>query len=102
MGEQPIEISARTLRCLCGKAAAFSCSTMDKPREKRVLYVGGLDEEATEDMVCAAFIPFGDIVEVNIPKDFKESEYRPEPLVVPRVHSALVLVRVLVETGAYD
>lgn len=63
---------------------------MDKPREKRVLYVGGLDEEATEEMVCAAFIPFGDIVEVNIPKDFKESEYWPEALLAPCVHRALL------------
>jgi len=35
---------------------------------------GGLDEKCTEEMLHAAFIPFGDIVEVNIPKDFKESE----------------------------
>ncbi len=26
-------------------------------------------------MLHAAFIPFGDIVEVTIPKDFKESEW---------------------------
>jgi hypothetical protein len=36
---------------------------------------GGLDEKCTEEMLHAAFIPFGDIVEVNIPKDFKESEW---------------------------
>lgn len=35
---------------------------------------GGLDEKCTEEMLHAAFIPFGDIVEVNIPRDFKESE----------------------------
>ena len=38
------------------------------------LPLGGLDEAATEEIVHAAFIPFGDIVEVNIPRDFKESE----------------------------
>lgn len=35
---------------------------------------GGLAEDCTEEMLHAAFIPFGDIVEVTIPKDFKESE----------------------------
>jgi hypothetical protein len=35
---------------------------------------GGLDEQVTEEILLAAFIPFGDIVEVNIPKDFKDSE----------------------------
>lgn len=56
---------------------------MEKPREKRVIYVGGLDEEATEEIVCAAFIPFGDIVEVNIPKDFKESKGCDAPKCMP-------------------
>lgn len=35
---------------------------------------GGLAEDCTEEMLHAAFIPFGDIVEVTIPKDFKESK----------------------------
>jgi hypothetical protein len=37
---------------------------------------GGLAEDCTEEMLHAAFIPFGDIVEVTIPKDFKESACR--------------------------
>ena len=36
-------------------------------------HTGGLAEDCTEEMLHAAFIPFGDIVEVTIPKDFKES-----------------------------
>ncbi|KAJ8604219.1 hypothetical protein CTAYLR_009789 [Chrysophaeum taylorii] len=36
---------------------------------KRILYVGGLADEVVEETVHAAFIPFGDIVEVNIPRD---------------------------------
>jgi len=38
-------------------------------------HAGGLAEDCTEEMLHAAFIPFGDIVEVTIPKDFKESEW---------------------------
>ena len=37
---------------------------------KRTLYVGGLEESVTEEVVFAAFIPFGDLKEVSIPKDF--------------------------------
>ena len=33
---------------------------------KKLLYVGGLAEEVDEKTLQAAFIPFGDIVEVNI------------------------------------
>uniref|UniRef100_I2CRH6 RRM domain-containing protein n=1 Tax=Nannochloropsis gaditana (strain CCMP526) TaxID=1093141 RepID=I2CRH6_NANGC len=48
-----------------------------KPKaDKSIVYVGGLDEQCTEEMLHAAFIPFGDIVEVNIPKDFKENTTR--------------------------
>ena len=36
---------------------------------KRVLYVGGLEDEVTADVVRAAFIPFGDIADVNLPVD---------------------------------
>eukprot|EP00624_Nannochloropsis_granulata_P007783 evm.model.NODE_9501_length_5022_cov_14.226205.1 len=50
-----------------------------KPKPKQdnsIIYVGGLDEKSTEEILHAAFIPFGNIIEVNIPKDFKESESR--------------------------
>lgn len=36
---------------------------------RRVLYVGGLADDVTEDTVHAAFVPFGDLVEVTIPRD---------------------------------
>eukprot|EP01103_Thecamoeba_quadrilineata_P013172 TRINITY_DN3574_c0_g1_i1.p1 TRINITY_DN3574_c0_g1~~TRINITY_DN3574_c0_g1_i1.p1 ORF type:complete len:143 (-),score=44.93 TRINITY_DN3574_c0_g1_i1:50-478(-) len=36
---------------------------------KRTLYVGGLDENVDEKTLQSAFIPFGDIVEVQIPLD---------------------------------
>jgi len=34
---------------------------------KRTVYVGGLDETVTPDLLRAAFQPFGDLLEVNIP-----------------------------------
>ena len=37
---------------------------------KRTLYVGGLEDGVTEEIVFAAFVPFGDIKEVSLPKDF--------------------------------
>jgi peptidyl-prolyl isomerase E (cyclophilin E) len=39
-------------------------------KAKKTLYVGGLEENVTEEVLYAAFIPFGDIKEVQIPKDF--------------------------------
>ena len=43
---------------------------------KKCLYVGGLDETATQEIVFAAFIPFGDIKEVNLPKDFEVDKHK--------------------------
>ena len=37
---------------------------------QRTLYVGGLDEKVDEEVLKSAFIPFGDIKDVQIPKDF--------------------------------
>jgi peptidyl-prolyl isomerase E (cyclophilin E) len=45
-------------------------------RVKNSLYVGGLEEEVTEDILFAAFVPFGPLRSVNIPKDYKESKYQ--------------------------
>ena len=45
-------------------------------RKKRVLYVGGLEQTVTEELLHAAFIPFGNIVEVQIPRDFKDNTNR--------------------------
>jgi peptidyl-prolyl isomerase E (cyclophilin E) len=45
---------------------------MAKPRN--LLYVGGLENEVTEDILFAAFVPFGPLRSVQIPKDFKESK----------------------------
>jgi peptidyl-prolyl isomerase E (cyclophilin E) len=41
---------------------------------KRIVYVGGLDPAVTEEVLYAAFIPFGQLREVSIPRDFSESK----------------------------
>ena len=38
---------------------------------KRMLYVGGLSEEVTDQILKDAFIPFGDVLEVELPLDFQ-------------------------------
>eukprot|EP01106_Pelomyxa_sp_JSP_P010051 TRINITY_DN2706_c0_g1_i2.p1 TRINITY_DN2706_c0_g1~~TRINITY_DN2706_c0_g1_i2.p1 ORF type:complete len:165 (+),score=74.53 TRINITY_DN2706_c0_g1_i2:34-495(+) len=43
---------------------------------KRTLYVGGLDEHVTEPILHAAFLPFGDIVDVQIPMDSQTNKHR--------------------------
>lgn len=41
-----------------------------------MLYVGGLDEGVDEALVRAAFVPFGNVKEVNLPMDPESSEHR--------------------------
>lgn len=43
---------------------------------KRTIYVGGLAEEVDEKILNAAFIPFGDIVDVQIPLDYESEKHR--------------------------
>ena len=42
----------------------------------RTLYVGGLDEKVTTDVLMASFLPFGDLVDVQIPKDLESGKSR--------------------------
>eukprot|EP00163_Fabomonas_tropica_P013381 TRINITY_DN24901_c0_g1_i1.p1 TRINITY_DN24901_c0_g1~~TRINITY_DN24901_c0_g1_i1.p1 ORF type:complete len:140 (-),score=29.96 TRINITY_DN24901_c0_g1_i1:294-713(-) len=44
-------------------------STATKAQAARSLYVGGLSEEVTEKILHAAFIPFGEIAQLQIPQD---------------------------------
>ncbi|XP_039284406.1 peptidyl-prolyl cis-trans isomerase E [Nilaparvata lugens] len=44
--------------------------------QKRTVYVGGLAEEVDEKVLHAAFIPFGDIVDVQIPLDYETEKHR--------------------------
>lgn len=43
---------------------------------KTVLYVGGLEDSVNEAILHSAFIPFGDIKEVNIPMDHATGKHR--------------------------
>uniref|UniRef100_A0A6P7GRL3 Peptidyl-prolyl cis-trans isomerase E n=1 Tax=Diabrotica virgifera virgifera TaxID=50390 RepID=A0A6P7GRL3_DIAVI len=43
---------------------------------KRTVYVGGLAEEVDEQVLNAAFIPFGDIIDVQIPLDYESEKHR--------------------------
>lgn len=43
---------------------------------KRIVYVGGLAEEVDEKVLHAAFIPFGDLVDVQIPLDYETQKHR--------------------------
>jgi peptidyl-prolyl isomerase E (cyclophilin E) len=49
---------------------------MSSALNKRLLYVGGLSEEVDQKVVHAAFIPFGDLVDVNLPIDFETQKHR--------------------------
>ena len=43
---------------------------------KNVVYVGGLEETVNEASVHSAFIPFGEIKDVNIPLDNTTGKHR--------------------------
>ncbi|XP_066970822.1 peptidyl-prolyl cis-trans isomerase E [Macrobrachium rosenbergii] len=43
---------------------------------KRILYVGGLADEVTEDVLRSAFAPFGEVVDIQIPLDYETEKHR--------------------------
>ena len=51
---------------------------MAPAQDKRILYVGGLADEVSEETLHAAFLPFGEITEVSIPRNHesKTAEHR--------------------------
>ncbi len=44
--------------------------------KKKTVYVGGLAEEVDEGVLRAAFVPFGDLTEVQVPVDYKTEKHR--------------------------
>lgn len=44
--------------------------------DKRTIYVGALSEEVTEKLLNDAFIPFGDIADIQIPVDYESQKHR--------------------------
>ena len=53
-----------------------SCDSETKMANKRVAYVGGLAEEVDEKVLHAAFIPFGDVTDVQLPQDYETQKHR--------------------------
>ena len=49
---------------------------MANANNKRMLYVGGLADEVNQEMVRAAFIPFGDLIEINMPLDYATQKHK--------------------------
>ncbi|KAF0699964.1 Aste57867_9514 [Aphanomyces stellatus] len=47
-----------------------------KVNHKRCLYVGGLDKAVNEEVLTAAFVPFGPIKDVQIPMDYTTTTQR--------------------------
>lgn len=47
---------------------------MSQGEKHSIVYVGGLDQSVTEDILYAAFIPFGNIREITIPRDLNKYE----------------------------
>ena len=45
-------------------------------KKGNIVYVGGVDNAVTEEILHAVFIPFGEIKSVQIPKNFKENKNR--------------------------
>lgn len=41
--------------------------------KKNILYVGGLDDAVTEEMLHSAFLPFGELKSIQLPRDFSSS-----------------------------
>lgn len=44
--------------------------------DKRTVYAGGLSDDVTEKLIHAAFIPFGDIVDIQMPVDYESQRHR--------------------------
>lgn len=43
---------------------------------KKTLYVGGLSEDVDINMIRSAFLPFGDIADVNLPMDYSTHKHK--------------------------
>lgn len=44
--------------------------------DKRTIYIGGLADEVTEKLLNDAFVPFGDITEIQMPIDYESQKHR--------------------------
>lgn len=44
--------------------------------DKRTVYVGGISDEVNEQLIRDAFIPFGDIVDIQMPIEYETQKHR--------------------------
>ncbi len=63
--------------------------------EKRTLYVGGLSEEVTKELLFSAFVPFGEVTDVQIARDPGNSE----PYLLPLSSSLITVWQLRVVTS---
>ena len=49
---------------------------MSQQQSKSTLYIGGLDKQVTQEILHAAFLPFGEIIHIHIPMDTSVDEHR--------------------------
>merc|ERR1712070_1004149 len=67
-------------RCVCATTRVHSPTTVAPPcallRVRLIGCIGGLEESVTEDIVRAAFVPFGEIIDVNLPLDSTTQKHR--------------------------
>lgn len=45
-------------------------------QNKRTVYVGGISEEVTQQTLTDAFIPFGDLIDIQMPIDYATQKHR--------------------------
>lgn len=43
---------------------------------KKIIYIGGISEEVDDKILHAAFIPFGEILDIQIPLDYETNKHR--------------------------
>ena len=53
---------------ICIKIFPYCNNMSDQSRQKATVYVGGLDNQVNQQVLHDAFIPFGEIVDVSLPK----------------------------------
>ena len=65
-----------TERRKCPPRRKFPFATAMAVNDKRTLYVGGLEESVTKETIAAAFRPFGELTDVNLPMDAASSKHK--------------------------
>ena len=60
----------------CPTRRKFPFATAMAVNDKRTLYVGGLEESVTKETIAAAFRPFGELTDVNLPMDAASSKHK--------------------------